>query len=131
MLSSLLIFGGQLFCRRSIGQQQGLVALNSPGGNRLIAFAQAAQHFHLLTSGHNPKYPPGTIDRWIRQSYPAPALVESGQGYVFIGDIEYSIPRYKRGSMAVSTETKMHEVEHRRRPCDLAEGQGVLSRCGL
>jgi len=56
MLSSLLVFGGQLLYRRLVGQQQSLIAVNPRGGNRYITFAQATQHFCLITSGHNPKY---------------------------------------------------------------------------
>jgi hypothetical protein len=93
MSSSVLVFGGQLLCRCSVGQQESLVAENSPGGNGHIALAQTAEHFHLLTAGHNPKYAPRAIDRWIRQSHSTPAQIDSGDGYVLIGDIEYVVPR--------------------------------------
>jgi hypothetical protein len=93
MSSSLLEFGGHLFRRRLVGQQQSLVAVYPPGGNGHIAFSQATEHFDFFTSGHNPKYPSRTIDRRIRQSHPAPALVDSGEGYLFIKDLEYRIIR--------------------------------------
>src|SRR5260221_2090037 len=130
MLSSLLVFGGQLLCRRLVGQQQSLIAANPPGGNRYISFAQATQHFCLLTSGHNPKCLAGTIDRRIRQSHSTPALVDSGERHVFIGDVEYGISRHERGSVAIRAQTEVHEIQHRRCPCHPLKGERVLSsRC--
>src|SRR5260370_4403181 len=130
MLSSLLVFGGQLLCRRLVGQQQSLIAANPPGGNRYISFAQATQHFCLLTSGHNPKCLAGTIDRRIRQSHSTPALVDSGERHVFIADVEYGISRHERGSVAIRAQTKVHEIQHRRCPCHPLKGERVLSsRC--
>src|SRR2546426_11850271 len=107
MSSSSLVFSVQLSCCRAVSQQQSLLAANPPGGNGQIAVAQATEHFHLLTPGHNPKYPPGAIKHRIRQRHPAPALVDSGQGHVFIGNIEYGIARYQRSSVAVGTETEV------------------------
>src|SRR5258706_3403397 len=131
MLSSLLVFGGQLLYRRLVGQQQCPVAANPPGGNRYITFAQATQHFCLLTSGHNPKYLAGTIYRRIRQSHSAPALVDSGDRYVFVGDVEYGILGYERGSVTVRAQTEVHKIEHRRGSRHPPEGERGLSRRDL
>ena len=57
------------------------------------AIAQAPEHFDLLTPGHHPKCAPCAIDRRIGQSHSTPAHIDSGDGYVPIGDIEYLVPR--------------------------------------
>ena len=43
---------------RGRASSTGLLAANPPGGNRYIAVAQATEHFHFLSSSHDPKYPP-------------------------------------------------------------------------
>jgi hypothetical protein len=105
--------------------------MNPSGRYGHIAYAQAAQHFHLLTSGQHPKYAPDAIDRRKRQSHSTPALVDSGQGNVFIPNIENGIPRHERGSVAVRTQTEVREIERRRRSGDLAKYRGAPSSCGL
>src|SRR5260221_6556292 len=105
MLSSLLVFGGQLLYRRLVGQQQCPVAANPPGGNRYITFAQATQDFCLLTSRRNPKYLAGTVYRRIRPSHSATALVASGDRYVLVADVAYGILRNHRGRVTVRDQT--------------------------
>jgi len=103
-----------------------LVRVNPPGGIDTSPFGAGDGAFYLLTPGHNPKYPPGTIDRGYVKSFDA-CPVESGEATVFIGDIKYSSPGTREAVVAVRAQTEVHEVEDRRRSGDLAEDQGVLS----
>src|SRR5437667_11715654 len=103
MLSSSLVFSGQLSRCRAVGQQQSLLATNPPSGNRHITVAQATEHFHLLTPSHNPKYAPGEMEDGILQRHPAPALVDSGQCDISDSNVEYCIAGHELRIVTVGT----------------------------
>ena len=95
MLSSSRVFSSRLSCCRAVGQQQSLLGVNPPGGDRHIAITEATEHFYLFAPGHNPQYPARPIEHRIRQRYPAPALVDAGRRHVRISYVEYHITRHQ------------------------------------
>jgi hypothetical protein len=129
-LRSRALRPGRHIFRRLVRHQQSVFATYPAGRNRQIALEQATQHLYLLIPRDYPEHVPGSVDGRKRQRHPAPPAVDSGQGYVLIGDIEHGISGYQRRGVAVRTQTEMHEIKLGRGTRDFAENRGVLIGSG-
>jgi hypothetical protein len=69
----------------AVSQQRGVFTTYPPGWDRDVAIQQSLEHLFLLAAGYDPKRTPCSIDRWIRQSHAAPALIDSRECHVCAG----------------------------------------------
>src|SRR5207253_8002850 len=99
--------------------------------NRGIGVAEAHEWSSLVIPGDQPEDAPGTIDDWIGQRHPTPALVNSRQRDIGVVDIKDRISGYQRGGVAVRPEAQMNEVEDRWGAGDLQESTGIALGCGF